>query len=184
LVISILNTLGVRSCVFLPTFTTRWIADANTLGQAKGTAKGGAPYAHIAAYKVCWSGGGCDDSDILAAMDEAVADGVDVFSASLGSDPPLYPFFSDSIAIASFHAISKGIVSVCSAGNAGPTPGSVTNVAPWIVTVGASSIDREFPSEVLTQDGQVITVSSLLFQHILILCSTIPLIRRICHKCK
>lgn len=132
-----------------------FVQGANTLGQARGTAKGGAPYAHIAAYKVCWSGGGCDDSDILAAMDEAVADGVDVFSASLGSDPPLYPFFSDAIAIASFHAVSKGIVSVCSAGNAGPTPGSVTNVAPWIVTVGASSIDRDFPSEALTQDGEV-----------------------------
>ena len=124
-----------------------WNVGANTLGQANGTAKGGAPYAHIAAYKVCWSSGGCDDTDILAAMDEAVADEVDVFSASLGSDPPLYPFFSDAIAIASFHAVSKGIVSVCSAGNAGPTAGTVTNVAPWIITVGASSLDRNFPSE-------------------------------------
>jgi hypothetical protein len=127
-------------------------AGANTLGQANGTAKGGAPHAHIAAYKVCWSGGGCDDTDILAAMDEAVADGVDVFSASLGSDPPLYPFFSDAIAIASFHAVHKGIVSVCSAGNAGPTPGSVTNVAPWIITVGANSLDRDFPSEAVCPD--------------------------------
>lgn len=127
----------------------RWNAGANTLGQANGTAKGGAPHAHIAAYKVCWLGGGCDDTDILAAMDEAISDGVDVFSASLGSDPPLYPLYSDAMAIASFYAVSKGIVSVSSAGNAGPTPGSVTNVAPWIITVGANSLDRNFPSEVL-----------------------------------
>ncbi|KAG0624937.1 hypothetical protein M758_2G015400 [Ceratodon purpureus] len=130
-----------------------FVEGANTLGQANGTAKGGSPHAHIAAYKVCWSAGGCDDTDILAAMDEAVADGVDVFSASLGSDPPLYPVYSDAMAIASFHAVSKGIISVYSAGNAGPTPGSVTNVAPWIVTVGANSLDRNFPSEALLPDS-------------------------------
>ncbi|CAL5360491.1 unnamed protein product [Camellia sinensis] len=38
------------------------------------------------------------------------------------------------------------IVVACSAGNSGPTPSTVTNVAPWIITVAASSIDRVFPS--------------------------------------
>lgn len=136
-----------------------WCAGANTFNQAWGTAKGGAPHAHIAAYKVCWQGGGCDDSDILAAMDDAIADGVDVFSASLGSDPPLYPYYSDAIAVATFHAQYKGIITVCSAGNAGPTAGSVTNVAPWIVTVGANSIDRKFPSHVVTGNNEIFDVS-------------------------
>ncbi|XP_024374836.1 subtilisin-like protease SBT5.3 [Physcomitrium patens] len=132
-----------------------FVEGANTFNQAWGTAKGGAPHAHIAAYKVCWQGGGCDDSDILAAMDDAIADGVDVFSASLGSDPPLYPYYSDAIAVATFHAQYKGIITVCSAGNAGPTAGSVTNVAPWIVTVGANSIDRKFPSHVVTGNNEI-----------------------------
>ena len=49
---------------------------ASMLGLAKGTARGGAISARIAVYKVCWFDG-CDDADILAAFDDAIADGVD-----------------------------------------------------------------------------------------------------------
>jgi subtilisin family serine protease len=121
------------------------MAGANEFGQANGTAKGGAPHARIAAYKVCWVGG-CFDTDILAAMDEGIADGVDILTLSLGSSPPLVPLYEDSIAIGAFSASQKGIITVCSAGNDGPTPASVTNVAPWIITVAASTIDRNFSS--------------------------------------
>ncbi|CAM6020051.1 unnamed protein product, partial [Sphagnum balticum] len=122
-----------------------FVPGANEFGQANGTAKGGAPHARIAAYKVCWVGG-CFDTDILAAMDEGIADGVDIFTLSLGSSPPLIPLYEDSIAIGAFSASQKDIVTVCSAGNDGPTPASVTNVAPWIITVAASTIDRNFSS--------------------------------------
>ncbi|KAJ3707946.1 hypothetical protein LUZ61_011651 [Rhynchospora tenuis] len=126
-----------------------FVANASLFGHGNGTAKGGSPKARVAAYKVCWppvNGGECFDSDILAAFDAAIADGVDVISMSVGGDPVDY--FNDGIAIGSFHAVKSGIKVICSAGNSGPTAGSVSNVAPWIFTVGASTMDREFPAYV------------------------------------
>ncbi|KAL4185865.1 hypothetical protein AMTRI_Chr10g232930 [Amborella trichopoda] len=136
----------------LSTAAGSFVPNASIFGYASGTAKGGAPGARVAAYKVCWPtteqiSGGCFDSDILAASEAAIHDGVDVLSVSLGGDRP-YPFLEDGIAIAAFHAVSKGISVICSAGNSGPKPGSATNIAPWILTVGASTLDREFPTYV------------------------------------
>lgn len=117
-------------------------------GFGNGTAKGGSPKARVAAYKVCWpqDEGGCFDADIMNAFDTAIHDGVDVISISVGGDPGDY--FTDGIAIGSFHAVKKGIVVVSSAGNDGPKDATVSNVAPWMITVGASTIDREFTSYV------------------------------------
>eukprot|EP00250_Pteridium_aquilinum_P022052 c25293_g1_i2 orf=664-3051(-) len=137
-----------------------FVQGANIFGFANGTAKGGAPRARVAVYKVCWPGG-CYDADILAAFDAGIQDGVDVFSLSLGSGPPLVDYFADAIAIGSFHAVSSGKVVVCSAGNDGPTPASVANVAPWIITVAASSMDRDFPAATLLGDGFNYTGDSL-----------------------
>ncbi|XVF71690.1 hypothetical protein PTKIN_Ptkin12aG0060000 [Pterospermum kingtungense] len=123
------------------------VANASVFGFGKGTAKGGSPRARVAAYKVCYppvAGNECFDADILAAFDQAIHDGVDALSVSLGGDPT--PFFNDSVAVGSFHAIKHGIVVVCSAGNSGPADGTVSNLAPWQITVGASTMDREFPS--------------------------------------
>lgn len=113
----------------------------------------------MAAYKVCWppkAGNECFDADILAAFDLAIHDGVDVLSVSLGGDPN--PLFNDSVAIGSFHAIKHGIVVICSAGNSGPAAGTVTNVAPWQITVGASTMDRKFPSLVVLGNKKQIEV--------------------------
>ena len=60
----------------------RFVKGANIFGNANGTAVGIAPMAHLAIYKVC--GISCLESDILAAMDAAVDDGVDILSLSLG----------------------------------------------------------------------------------------------------
>ncbi|XP_057965595.1 subtilisin-like protease SBT1.2 [Malania oleifera] len=116
---------------------------ASVLGNGAGVARGMAPNAHIAIYKVCWFSG-CYSSDILAAMDVAIRDGVDILSLSLGGFP--IPFFDDSIAIGSFRAMEQGISVICSAGNNGPLQNSVANEAPWIATVGASTLDRRFPA--------------------------------------
>ncbi|KAD3338010.1 hypothetical protein E3N88_33531 [Mikania micrantha] len=120
-----------------------------------GTAKGGSPRARVAAYKVCWPptllGGECDDADIVKGFESAIHDGVDVLSVSLGGLPADY--MDDGLAIASFHAVKKGITVVFSAGNDGPYPETVTNVAPWVITVGASTIDREFQSFVNLASG-------------------------------
>ncbi|KAJ9548793.1 hypothetical protein OSB04_021336 [Centaurea solstitialis] len=119
----------------------RFVKDAEALGGALGTAVGMAPLAHLAVYKVCF-GPDCPESDILAGLDAAVADGVDVISISLGEDENV-PFFQDNIAIGSFAAVQKGIFVSCATGNSGPTNGTATNVAPWVLTVGASTIDRK-----------------------------------------
>ncbi|RRT41249.1 hypothetical protein B296_00036801, partial [Ensete ventricosum] len=133
-------------------------------GFARGTAAGGAPLARLAIYKVCWPIPGpnpnientCFDADMLAAFDDAIGDGVHVLSVSIGASgvPPKYS--NDGIAIGALHAAKHGIVVACSAGNDGPAPATVSNLAPWMITVGASSIDRAFDSLVLLGNGVTI----------------------------
>ncbi|MCD9641545.1 hypothetical protein HAX54_027760 [Datura stramonium] len=136
----------------------RAVGNASLLGFAKGVAVGIAPKARIAAYKVCWKRG-CMDSDILAAFDKAVDDGVNVISISVGGGS--VPYNLDPIAIGSFGAMEKGVFISASAGNEGPRPMTVTNVAPWITTVGASTIDRKFPADIVLGNGKRITGASL-----------------------
>ncbi|KAK1652841.1 hypothetical protein QYE76_070646 [Lolium multiflorum] len=118
-------------------------------GLGRGVARGGAPRARLAVYKVCWFKdltGRCSDADILAAFDDALHDGVHVISASLGSSPPLAPLFATSTEVGSFHAMQLGVSTVFSAGNDGPDAAMVQNVSPWGITVAASTIDRRFPT--------------------------------------
>ncbi|KAG2294745.1 hypothetical protein Bca52824_041414 [Brassica carinata] len=127
---------------------------ASVLGYARGVASGMAPKARLAAYKVCWNSG-CYDSDILAAFDTAVADGVDVVSLSVGG--VVVPYYLDAIAIGAFGAVDRGIFVSASAGNGGPGALTVTNVAPWMTTVGAGTIDRDFPANVKLGNGKTFT---------------------------
>ncbi|KAF5736206.1 subtilisin-like protease SBT1.7 [Tripterygium wilfordii] len=127
------------------------VEKASMLGYAEGTARGMASFARIAAYKVCWLGG-CFSSDILAAIDKAVEDNVNVLSMSLGGG--MSDYNRDSVAIGAFAAMEKGILISCSAGNAGPSAFSLSNVAPWITTVGAGTLDRDFPAYVSLGNGQ------------------------------
>ena len=133
----------------LSTAGGNFVPGASVFGYGNGTAKGGSPKARVAAYKVCWppiNGNECFDADIMAAFDAAITDGVDVLSVSLGGEPS--EFFEDGLSIGAFHAVKRGISVVLSAGNSGPTPGSVSNVSPWMFTIGASTLDREFTSYV------------------------------------
>ncbi|XP_035540674.1 subtilisin-like protease SBT5.3 isoform X2 [Juglans regia] len=146
----------------LSTAGGNFVAGASIYSFGKGTAKGGSPKARVAAYKVCWppvGGNECFDADIIAAFDMAIHDGVDVLSVSLGGQPT--PFFNDSVAIGSFHAVKHGIVVVCSAGNSGPKDGTVSNAAPWQITVGASTMDRQFRSNVILGNSMRLEGESL-----------------------
>uniref|UniRef100_M0ZXE2 P69E protein n=1 Tax=Solanum tuberosum TaxID=4113 RepID=M0ZXE2_SOLTU len=85
-------------------------------------------------------------------MDSAIDDGVDILSISLGGSPS--PFYNDSTAIGAYSATERGIFVSCSAGNDGPLNGSVDNSAPWILTVGASTLDRKIKATVKLGNGQ------------------------------
>ncbi|KAI3956994.1 hypothetical protein MKW92_012160 [Papaver armeniacum] len=127
---------------------------------AVGDVKGMATKARIASYKVCWTNGRCSTADIVAGIDQAVADGVDVISMSLGGSEKI-SYDRNPIAIAAFGAVEKGVLVSAAAMNQGPGPSTVVHTAPWILTVGASSIDRQFPCDVILGDGRTFTGVSL-----------------------
>ena len=138
---------------------------ATLLGIPRGEVSGIAPRAHVAMYKACGDLG-CFGSDLVLAIDQAVADGVDVINYSIGggqSDP-----YTDADALAFLAALDAGVFVATSAGNSGPGPNTVGSPgdAPWITTVGASTTDRFFISEVtvtadngdtLTMEGASVT---------------------------
>ncbi|KAL8093519.1 hypothetical protein AgCh_035404 [Apium graveolens] len=126
---------------------------AGLMGLAAGTARGAVPSARLAIYKACWSGF-CEDADILAAFDDAIAGGVNIVSLSAGGDSPLY-YFNNSIAIGSFHAMRHGILTSTSAGNDGPTFGTIGDYSPWQLSVAASTIDRKFFTKLKLGNGRV-----------------------------
>ncbi|VFR03573.1 unnamed protein product [Cuscuta campestris] len=128
--------------------------NASYYGLALGVADSGSSASRIAVYQVCSVMGGCLGSYILKGFDDAMRDGVDVLSLSVGGEEGIKPDFSrDPIAIGSFHAMERGIVVVCSAGNSGPDPSTLVNDAPWIFTVAASTIDRDFESRIVLGGG-------------------------------
>ncbi|KAK8596143.1 hypothetical protein V6N12_064642 [Hibiscus sabdariffa] len=135
------------------------VENVSLFGMARGTARGGAPGARLAIYKACWFNF-CSDADVLLAMDDAISDGVDILSLSLGPNPPQSIYFEDAVSIGAFHAFHKGILVSCSAGNSF-FPGTASNVAPWILTVAASSVDRIFNSNVYLGNSRVLKGFSL-----------------------
>jgi len=150
------------------TVAGRAVANASALGGfANGTAVGGAPFARLAIYKACWpikgqskdEGNMCTRVDMLKAIDDAIGDGVDVLSISIGF-PEALSYEEDGIAMGAFHAVRKNIVVVCSAGNRGPSPQTLSNPAPWILTVGASTLDRSFVAPVELRNGTLIEVKN------------------------
>ncbi|KAK7263384.1 hypothetical protein RJT34_30973 [Clitoria ternatea] len=141
------------------TIAGSFVANASLFGIAKGTARGGAPSARLAIYKACWFGF-CSDADVLSAMDDAIHDGVDILSLSLGPDPPQPIYFENAISVGAFHAFQNGILVSASAGNS-IFPRTACNVAPWILTVAASTVDREFNSNIFLGNSKVLKGSSL-----------------------
>lgn len=123
---------------------------ASVLGIPRGTVSGIAPRAHVVSYKVCGDLG-CYQTDTVAAVQQAILDGVDVvnFSISGGETP-----YSDMVSLAFLDAYAAGVLVSASAGNAGPGPETVAHREPWTMTVGASSSNRSYVSTVtLTAEG-------------------------------
>ncbi|XP_019056699.1 PREDICTED: subtilisin-like protease SBT4.2 [Tarenaya hassleriana] len=134
------------------------VEDTSFYGLAQGTARGAIPSGRIAVYKVC-EPAGCNAAAILKAFDDAIADGVDIITISIGGG--VAPFHEDPLAIGAFHAMEKGIVTVAAAGNSGPNLGTVANFSPWILTVAAGNTDRKFVTKVVTGDGMTLLGKSI-----------------------
>ncbi|KAI9114132.1 hypothetical protein K1719_014782 [Acacia pycnantha] len=150
----------------LSTAGGNFVRNVSVQNNGNGTAKGGSPRARLAVYKVCWglnTAEDCNDEDMIFAFDQAISDGVDILSVSLGRStvPNVNDMLTNGISIGSFHAVSRGIIVVASAGNDGPEPETVTNVAPWVFTIASGSIDREFSNNITLGNGQRIKGTSL-----------------------
>ncbi|KAL7117038.1 hypothetical protein ACP275_03G046000 [Erythranthe tilingii] len=132
-----------------------YVDGVSFFGYAAGTARGVAPRARVAAYKVLWREGSYE-SDALAGIDQAVADGVDILSISLSYRQR--DLYENPIAIAGFGAREKGIIVSVSAGNRGPNFATLLEGIPWAIVVASGTIDRWFAGKLtLGGSGKTIT---------------------------
>ncbi|CAN1174740.1 Subtilisin-like protease SBT2.6 [Linum perenne] len=119
-----------------------------------GYASGMAPGARIAVYKALYTFGGYM-SDVVAAVDQAVEDGVDILSLSIGpsSVPPGPSAFLNVLEMELLFATKAGIFVVQAAGNGGPSSSSILSFSPWITTVAASITDRRYNNTIILGNG-------------------------------
>ena len=129
--------------------------NATVNGTAVGEISGIAPRARLAVYKVCWTASttpthdGCFSADSMKAIDDAVADGVDVINFSISGT---LTNFNDPVEIAFLNAAAAGVFVAASAGNSGPA-NTVAHISPWLMTVAASTHDRQALADFTTGDG-------------------------------
>jgi hypothetical protein len=118
-----------------------------------GAISGMAPHARLSIYKTCYGDGltsACFTSDSVAAIDQAVADGVDVINYSISGSQTSNV---DAVEVAFLFAADAGVFVAASAGNAGPTASTVAHNSPWLMTVAAGTHDRVYAAGVTLGNG-------------------------------
>ncbi|KAL9860781.1 Subtilisin-like protease SBT2.4 [Arabidopsis thaliana] len=143
-----------------------------------GRASGMAPRARIAVYKAIYPSIGTL-VDVIAAIDQAIMDGVDVLTLSVGPDEPPVdkPTVLGIFDLAMLLARKAGVFVVQAVGNNGPSPSSVLSYSPWVVGVAAGNTDRSYPASLILDGGQTVqgvglsgpTLGAPLVQHRLVL---------------
>ncbi|KAH1055640.1 hypothetical protein J1N35_033705 [Gossypium stocksii] len=119
-----------------------------------GRASGMAPRARVAVYKAVYPTVGTL-ADVVAAIDQAVADGVDILTLSIGPEEPPQDTvtFLSIFDIAMLFARRAGVFVVQAAGNSGPGPSTVLSYSPWVVGAAASRTDRRYTASLLLGNG-------------------------------
>lgn len=130
-------------------------------GHCFGNASGMAPRSHIAVYKALYKSFGGFAADVVAAIDQAAQDGVDIISLSITPNrrPPGIATFFNPIDMALLSAVKAGIFVVQAAGNTGPSPKSISSFSPWIFSVGAATHDRVYSNSIVL--GNNVTISGV-----------------------
>ncbi|KAF6151557.1 hypothetical protein GIB67_021743 [Kingdonia uniflora] len=109
------------------------------------------PCTRLAVYKVTWSRKGSLTSDVIASMDQALANGVDIISMSMIFLGAL--IYENQISIVSFAAMEKGVLVSSSARNRGSNLMTVAG-NPWSLTVGVSTIERQLAGTLTLGNGK------------------------------
>jgi hypothetical protein len=121
-----------------------------------------APRARISAYKIGWDNGagsaGANTGDVVAAIDQAISDGVDVLNYSFSGTQTNY---GDSVEIAFLFAAQAGVFVATSAGNSGPTASTVAHISPWLASVAAGTHNRSGSATITLGNGATYTGASL-----------------------
>ncbi|WP_345800572.1 S8 family serine peptidase [Microbacterium sp. AZCO] len=125
-----------------------YVASAPVLGVDRGPASGVAPGASVIAYRALGPGGGFT-GDLVASIQQAVLDGVDVINYSVSGSAD--PYSADELAF--LDAFAAGISVNASAGNSGPGASTLDHAGPWVTTVGASTFDRAYTSALVLTAG-------------------------------
>ncbi|XP_059639719.1 subtilisin-like protease SBT2.4 [Cornus florida] len=124
-------------------------------GYYYGRASGMAPRARIAVYKAIYPSLGTI-TDVVAAIDQAIRDGVDILTLSIGPDEPPEDTltFLSVFDIFMLFAQKAGVFVVQAAGNQGPTPFTVVSYSPWAMGVASCSTDRVYSGTLILGNGQ------------------------------
>jgi subtilisin family serine protease len=133
-------------------------------GHSFGKVSGVAPAAKLAIYKVAFTSATDEEpaiytGDALAAIDAAVADGVDVINYSVGGSDTV----DDPVDLAFLSAASAGIFVATSAGNAGAGASTLNHVTPWVTTVAASTVAPYAGTVVLGNGKKYAGISTTVF---------------------
>ncbi|KAF9596303.1 hypothetical protein IFM89_008829 [Coptis chinensis] len=139
------------------TAARREVKNVSYYGFVEGTARGAVPSAKIVVYKVSWKTA-CMEHDILTAFDDAIADGVDILSVSIGREDIYSADYSQiAIAVGAFHAMQHGILTSASGGDRGFLSVTVQSGAPWMLIVAASTTDRKFIMNITLGNNKTLT---------------------------
>ncbi|MFC6155943.1 S8 family serine peptidase [Kribbella jiaozuonensis] len=133
--------------------------EMSVMGRDYGKGSGMAPHARLAIYKALWAvdatgGGSGTDADIVAAIDAAVADGVDVINYSISGSGSSYV---NATGLAFLRAAKAGVFVATSAGNTGPGEATVGKTYPWVTSVANGTHDRDIQTKLTLGNGKTYT---------------------------